>query len=89
MASTIQTLLGASNKVNTGAYDSKYATYLKLFSGEMFKAYESSTIAKGTVQSRTLKNGKAMQFIFTGRMTAGYHTPGTCLLYTSPSPRDS
>ncbi len=32
-------------------YDAKNATYLKLFSGEMIKAYESSCIAKGTVQN--------------------------------------
>ena len=51
---------------------SKYATYLKLFSGELFKAYESSCIAKGTVQNRTLKNGKSLQFMFTGRMTADW-----------------
>ena len=86
MANTTQTLVGALNKVNTGAYDSKYATYLKLFSGEMFKAYEAATIAKGTVQSRTLKNGKAMQFIFTGRMSAGYHTPGTPILGSGDPP---
>ena len=58
-------------------YDAKYATYLKLFSGEMIKAYESTCIAKGTVQSRTLRNGKSLQFIYTGRMTADYHQPGT------------
>jgi hypothetical protein len=29
---------------------------------------------------RTLKNGKSLQFIFTGRMTADYHTPGTPIL---------
>jgi hypothetical protein len=86
VANTTQTLVGALNKVNTGAYDSKYATYLKLFSGEMFKAYEAATIAKGTVQSRTLKNGKAMQFIFTGRMSAGYHTPGTPILGSGDPP---
>ena len=67
-------------------YDSKYATYLKLFSGEMFKAYESSCIAKGTVQNRTLKNGKSMQFIFTGRMTADYHQPGTPILGSGDPP---
>ena len=54
------------------AYDAKYATYLKIFTGEMFKAYESACIAKSTVQNRTLTNGKAAQFIFTGRMTADY-----------------
>ena len=58
----------------------KYATYLKLFSGELFKAYESACIAKGTVQNRTLKNGKSLQFMFTGRMTAEYHVPGTPIL---------
>jgi hypothetical protein len=52
----------------------------------MFKAYESATIAKGTVQSRTLKNGKAMQFIFTGRMTADYHVPGTPILGSGDPP---
>lgn len=59
---------------------SKYATYLKLFSGELFKAYETACIAKGTVQNRTLKNGKSLQFMFTGRMTADYHVPGTPIL---------
>jgi len=51
-------------------YDDKYGTYLKLFSGEMIKAYESVCIAKDTVQNRTLRNGKSLQFIYTGRMTA-------------------
>ena len=67
-------------------YDSKYATYLKLFSGEMFKAYESACIAKGTVQNRTLKSGRSMQFIFTGRMDAAYHQPGTPILGSSNPP---
>lgn len=91
MANTTQTVLGAVNKAvpSTGgsyAYDTKYATYLKLFSGELFKAYESATIAKGTVQTRTLKNGKSLQFIFTGRMQAGYHTPGTPILGSGDPP---
>ena len=73
---TSQTSKGYEPGVDTG----KYATYLKLFSGEMFKAYESACIAKGTVQNRTLTNGKSMQFIFTGRMTAEYHTPGNPIL---------
>lgn len=91
MANAVQTVFGTLNKAvadtsGARAYDTKYATYLKLFSGEMFKAYESATIAKGTVQSRTLKNGKAMQFIFTGRMMAGYHTPGTPILGSGDPP---
>jgi hypothetical protein len=63
-----------------GVTGEKYALYLKLFSGELFKAYESACIFKDTVQNRTLKNGKSMQFIFSGRMTADYHTPGTPIL---------
>ena len=92
MANTLITSVGTINQTSSTplalgtAYDTKYATYLKLFSGEMFKAYESATIAKGTVQSRTLKNGKAMQFIFTGRMTAGYHEPGTPILGSGDPP---
>ena len=85
MANATQSVIGALNKAvsNTAgsvAYDTKYATYLKLFSGELFKAYESATIAKGTVQNRQLKNGKSLQFIFTGRMQAAYHTPGEPIL---------
>ena len=68
------------------AAGSKYATYLKLFSGEMIKAYESQTIAKGTVQTRTLRNGKSLQFIYTGRMQAEYHTPGTPILGSGDPP---
>tara|TARA_R110002050_G_scaffold230281_1_gene365867 strand:+ start:1758 stop:2150 length:393 start_codon:yes stop_codon:yes gene_type:complete len=70
----------------SGAAGDKYALYLKLFSGEMFKAYESACIAKGTVQNRTLRNGKSLQFIFTGRMTADYHTPGTPILGSGDPP---
>jgi hypothetical protein len=92
VANTTVTSIGRVNNTSATplalgtAYDTKYATYLKLFSGEMFKAYESATIAKGTVQSRTLKNGKAMQFIFTGRMEAAYHEPGTPILGSGDPP---
>ena len=71
--------------VNQSGSD-KYATYLKLFSGELFKAYQSSCVAKGTVQNRTLKNGKSMQFIFSGRMQADYHVPGTPILGSGDPP---
>ena len=86
MANTLVSSIGSINNTSntplalSTAYDTKYATYLKLFSGELFKAYESATIAKGTVQTRQLKNGKSLQFIFTGRMSAQYHTPGEPIL---------
>ncbi len=52
----------------------------------MFKAYESATIARDTIQRRTLKNGKSLQFIFTGRMQAAYHTPGEPILGSGDPP---
>lgn len=94
MANSVITPIGSINQnpstlalTQGGAnYDAKYATYLKLFSGEMIKAYESACIAKGTVQNRTLRNGKSLQFIYTGRMEAGYHTPGTPILGSGDPP---
>jgi hypothetical protein len=94
VANTILTPNGSINKNPStigltqggAAYDAKYATYLKLFSGEMIKAYESVCIAKDTVQNRTLRNGKSLQFIYTGRMTADYHTPGTPILGSGDPP---
>jgi len=54
--------------------------YLKLFSGEMFKGFQRNTIARDLVMKRTLTSGKSMQFIFTGRTSAEYHTPGNSIL---------
>jgi len=62
-----------------GAGD-KRALYLKLFSGEMFKGFQNNTIARDLVTKRTLKNGKSLQFIYTGRTTAEYHIPGQSIL---------
>ena len=59
------------------------ALYLKLFSGEMFKGFQHSTIARDLIQKRTLTNGKSLQFIYTGRTTAEYHTPGNAILGNS------
>ncbi len=61
------------------ANDSR-ALYLKLFSGEMFKGFQRNTIARDLVTKRTLKNGKSLQFIYTGRTTAEYHVPGRSIL---------
>jgi len=58
----------------------KRALYLKLFSGEMFKGFQHNTIARDLVMKRTLKNGKSLQFIYTGRMSSEFHTPGNSIL---------
>ena len=92
MANPVITSIGTINNTSQTplglgvSTDVKHATYLKLFSGELFKAYESATIAKGTVQNRQLKNGKSLQFIFTGRMQAAYHTPGEPILGSGDPP---
>jgi hypothetical protein len=91
MANTVQSVIGAINKAvpdtaGSRAYDTKYGTYLKMFSGELFKAYESACIAKGTIMNRTIKGAKSAQFIFTGRMQAAYHTPGTPILGSGDPP---
>jgi len=56
------------------------ALYLKLFSGEMFKGFQNNTIARDLVMKRVLKSGKSLQFIYTGRTKAEYHTPGNAIL---------
>ena len=56
------------------------ALYLKLFSGEMFKGFQRNTIARDLVMKRTLKNGKSLQFIYTGRTKSEFHTPGNSIL---------
>ena len=65
------------------AAGSQRALYLKLFSGEMFKGFQRNTIARDLVQKRTLSGGKSMQFIYTGRTKAEYHTPGNSILGNS------
>ena len=65
------------------AAGSQRALYLKLFSGEMFKGFQCNTIARDLVQKRTLSGGKSMQFIYTGRTKAEYHTPGNSILGNS------
>ena len=73
-----QTFLGRINTA-TNATNNR-DLYLKLFSGEMFTGFQRETIARDLVMKRTLTNGKSLQFIYTGRTTAEYHTPGNSIL---------
>jgi len=61
-------------------YDTRYATALKLFSGEVFNAFNDATIFKGLVRNYALRGGKSKQFLMTGKLSAGYHTAGTPIL---------
>ena len=56
------------------------ALYLKLFSGELFKGFQRNTIARDLITKRTLKNGRSLQFIFTGRTNSEFHIPGQNIL---------
>ena len=60
-------------------YDTRYATALKLFSGEVFNAFNDATIFKGLIRNYTLRGGKSKQFLLTGKLAAGYHTPGEAI----------
>ena len=76
------TVPGANNGAASTTADRR-ALYLKLFSGEMFKGFQRNTIARDLVMKRTLTNGKSLQFIYTGRTSAEYHTPGNSILGNS------
>ena len=69
-------------KGDTGTYNASNNRdlYLKLFSGELFKGFQHNAIARDLVMKRTLKNGKSLQFIYTGRTKAEYHIPGQSIL---------
>ena len=72
------TMPAASN--STG---DRRALLLKIATGEMFKGFQHETIARDLVMKRTLKNGKSLQFIYTGRTKAEFHTPGNSILGNS------
>ena len=82
---TNQVIVGADNLLGgqSPTTAQRRALYLNLFSGEMFKGFQHNTIARDLVMKRTLKNGKSLQFIYTGRTTAEYHTPGNAILGNS------
>ena len=70
---------GADNGADTTT-SARRALYLKLFSGEMFKGFQRNTIARDLVTRRTLKNGKSLQFIYTGRTKSEFHIQGQSIL---------
>ena len=77
---TSQTFLGRIGNASSQNATNNRDLYLKLFSGEMFTGFQRETIARDLVMKRTLTNGKSLQFIYTGRTNAEYHTPGNSIL---------
>jgi len=76
------TWAGANNGA-ASTTDARRALYLKLFSGEMFKGFQRNTIARDLITKRTLKNGRSLQFIYTGRTKSEFHVPGQSILGNS------
>ena len=70
----------AVNGNQSNTFANKYATALKLFSGEVFNAFNAASIFKGLVRNYTLRGGKSKQFLLTGTLGAGFHTPGSPIL---------
>lgn len=56
------------------------ALFYKIFTGEVFTAFENACIMADKHQVRTIQNGKSAAFALLGQTTATYHTPGTQLL---------
>jgi hypothetical protein len=54
--------------------------YLKVFSGETMKVFNTRTVMKGRHRERTISSGKSAQFAAIGRAAAEYHTPGNVIL---------
>ena len=67
---------GGATNLAASTTDARRSLYLKLFSGELFKGFQRNTIARDLVTKRTLKNGRSLQFIFTGRTKSEFHVPG-------------
>lgn len=54
--------------------------FLKVFSGEVLKVFNTKTKLKGRVRERTIKSGASAQFPAIGKAAAEYHTPGNVIL---------
>jgi len=77
-----------TNPINTDGASavpgaSNRALGLKLYTGEVIKAFDRMNIAKGTVKNRMISGGKSAQFIVTGQDAdtgTTTHTPGATVV---------
>lgn len=63
-------------------WDSENALFLRVFSGEVMKAFKRSTVFRDTIMTKTLNSGKSMTFPRLGRAVGRYHVPGTPVIGT-------
>jgi len=52
------------------------ALFLKVFSGEVLTAFETTTMMKARTRQRVIASGQSAQFPATFQASAAYHTPG-------------
>jgi len=52
------------------------ALFLKVFSGETLKSFNTKTVWKGRHREKTINSGRSAQFPAIGKAAAEYHTPG-------------
>jgi hypothetical protein len=52
---------------------------LKIFSGEVMNAYVDEVLTEGKVRTITIQDGISAQFIQTGKVQGGFHSPGTSI----------
>ena len=74
--------LGAYGASVLANLDTSRSTALKLYTGEVLKAFNQKNIALGTVKNRTISGGKSSQFIVSGAGSAGdiqTHTRGAAV----------
>ena len=76
MADNITNIMRPNQADGTGDIRS---TALKLFSGEVYNAFNDATIFKGLVRNYGLRGGKSKQFLLTGKLDAGYHVAGEAI----------
>jgi hypothetical protein len=75
MANITPSRLGQAN-----AAGDALALFLKVFSGEILKAFKEVNVALEKSMVRTITSGKSAQFPATWKATAAYHTPGNELV---------
>lgn len=75
MANATVSRLGQAN--GTGATD---ALFLKMYGGEVIKAFRETNVALARTMVRNISAGKSAQFPATWKGTASYHTPGAELV---------
>lgn len=62
-----------------GGSDNK-ALFYKKFSGEVLASFKEKNIMESRHWVKTITDGKSASFQYTGKVTAGYHVPGTDVL---------